>query len=94
LQGSVYQELVAQNTGRRLPFYIAAISKEASPDLGVFQIPQDALDAALEMVTPEALERISLLKKREIKPVRCERCDYCRSTKIITQPINYYELED
>lgn len=92
-QGAVYQELVAQNTGRRLPFYIAAISKETSPDLGVFQIPQDALDAALEAVTPEMLERISLLKQRAAAPVRCEHCDYCRSTKIVKQPINYYELE-
>lgn len=89
LQGAIYQELVYQNTGKRLPFYIAAISKETSPDIGVFRIPQENLDIALAQLDRETLERIDALKKREIEPERCEHCDYCRSTKIVTKPINY-----
>ena len=89
LQGAIYQELVYQNTGKRLPFYIAAISKEASPDIGVFRIPQENLDLALATLDKETLSRIDGLKHGEIEPERCEHCDYCRSTKIIRKPINY-----
>lgn len=89
LQGAIYQELVYQNTGKRLPFYIAAISKEVSPDIGIFRIPQENLDIALESLNHETLERINALKYRDIEPERCEHCDYCRSTKIVTKPINY-----
>lgn len=92
LQGAIYQELVYQNTGRKLPFYIAAISKEQYPDLGVFRIPQENLDLALESLTEEKLARIDALKKGEIEPLRCERCDYCKSTKVITNPINYLQI--
>ena len=94
LQGAIYQEIVYQNTGKKLPFYISAISKEAEPDLGVFQIPQEMLDNALSNVTKEQLDRIVALKKGEIAPERCEHCDYCRSTKVIKAPINYLDLED
>lgn len=92
LQGAVYQELVFQNTGRRLPFYIAAVSKETDPDLGVFHIPQDALDRALSELTPEVLSRIDALKKRELEPERCERCGFCKVTKVIERPVNYLEI--
>ena len=33
LQGAVYQEIVRQNTGKTLPFYIAAATKEKHTDL-------------------------------------------------------------
>lgn len=92
LQGAVYQEIVFQNTGKKLPFYIAALSKEAEPDIGVFQIPQEDLDAALAEITPEVLERIVGLKEGKITPKRCEHCDYCRSTKVIKAPIDYNTL--
>lgn len=32
-QGAIYQETVRQNTGKRLPFYIAAASKEPTTDI-------------------------------------------------------------
>ena len=89
LQGAIYQELVYQNTGKRLPFYIAAVSKETSPDLGVFRIPQENLDLALEQLDKDTLMRLSLIKQGEIEPERCNRCDYCTETKVITKPLNY-----
>lgn len=92
LQGAVYQELVYQKTGRKLPFYIAAISKESFPDLGVFRIPQEQLDLALESLTEEKLARIDALKRGDAEPIRCEKCDYCKSTKVITAPKNYLTI--
>ena len=89
LQGAIYQELVYQNTGKRLPFYIAAISKEPSPDIGVFRIPQENLDIAMSELTKETLDRIYALKVKDVEPARCEHCDYCRATKVVKKPINY-----
>lgn len=86
LQGAVYQELVYQTTGARLPFYIAAISKETPCDLGVYQVPQDELDQALETLTPEKLGRIQALIDGDAEPERCGRCDWCRQTKVIKAP--------
>lgn len=86
LQGAVYQELVYQETGRRLPFYIAAVSKEVPPDIGVFQVPQDDLDAALEQIPKEWLDHVQRLKDGEEKPTRCGRCDWCRGTKVVRKP--------
>ena len=50
IQGAIYQEIVYQNTGKKLPFYIAYITKEQEPDFDIVEIPQKMLDAALEYV--------------------------------------------
>ena len=86
LQGAIYQELVYQLTGHRWPFYIAALSKQVPCDIDLIQVPQDRLDEAMERLTPSALDRIAALKSGEEKPKRCERCDWCRSTKVIRMP--------
>lgn len=86
LQGGVYQELVYQLTGERLPFYIAAISKQVPCDLDLLQVPQERLDEAMMRVTPDALDRIAALKSGDIEPERCEHCDWCRMTKVIRKP--------
>lgn len=86
LQGAVYQELVYQETGRRLPFYLATLSKQVPCDIDLIQVPQWRLDDAMGRVTPDALDRIEGLKVGELKPQRCEHCDWCRMTKVIKQP--------
>lgn len=50
IQGAVYQEIVRQNTGKTLPFYIAAASKEKVTDIEIIQINDEALAGALEKV--------------------------------------------
>jgi len=86
LQGAIYQELVYQLTGERLPFYISAISKQVPCDIDLIQVPQERLDEAMMRVTPDALDRIAALKSGEEKPNRCERCEWCRMTKVIRKP--------
>lgn len=86
LQGAIYQELVYQTTGNKLPFYIAAISKQVPCDLDLIQVPQDRLDEAMARVTPDALDRIAALKNGELKPERCGHCEWCRMTKVIRKP--------
>ena len=91
IQGAVYQEIVRQNTGERLPFYIAGISKESSPNIEIIHVNNLYLDEALNIVR-ENVERIQDLKTGRREPERCECCDYCRETKILKHPIGISDL--
>lgn len=86
IQGAVYQEIVRQNTGKKLPFYLAAVSKQKEPSIQVGQIPQSRLDDALSIVEAN-LPRVMDIKNGYIKPDRCEDCDCCRRTRILHKPI-------
>ena len=90
LQMAVYQELVYQNTGERLPCYIAAITKESPPHITVCQIDQFTLDKELEEVKRLA-PRYQKIKNGEIPPERCLKydCDFCTETTVLTEPVPY-----
>ena len=89
LQGAVYQEIVYQNTGKRLPFYLDIATKETPTHLAVAQINQYDLDEALEIVKTFA-PRFQAIKRGEIQPNRCDEydCNYCTETTMITEPID------
>lgn len=91
IQAAVYQEIVYQNIGKRLPFYIAGISKEQEPDIAIIHIPDAYLLEALHMVEA-ALPGVLGVKSGELEPVRCECCDYCRRTKVLKKPISMADL--
>ena len=94
IQGAIYQKIEQLVTGREkpLPFYIAAVTKEKMPDIKVIQIPQHVLDAAYNMVEAK-FERFDLIKQGDVEPVRCEKCDYCKSTKVLKAP-EIYEIKE
>lgn len=92
IQGAVYQRIVEQATGERKPFYIVAVTKEKVPDVAVIQIPQHILDTALKLVESK-IDRFDLIKSGDIEPRRCERCDYCKRTKRLTEP-EIFEIEE
>jgi len=84
LQLAYYQRLVAQNNGGEIfPCYILAATKEKVPDLGLFRLPQSQLDAAYEIYT-ERLPRAVAVKNGSEPPERCDECDYCKQTKVLT----------
>ena len=91
LQLAVYQEIV----GGQLPCFIAAVTKEEEPDIEVFMIPQEEMDAKL-MQVEELAPRYAAIKRGEIEPDRCGRCAYCRRTKVLTGPqdYRYYKMEE
>lgn len=80
IEMAIFQEICYQNTGKRLPVYIVAITKETPSDIGIFQLSQTILDRALNLVK-EYLPRIKKILNGELAPTRCEKCSYCRSTK-------------
>lgn len=80
---AIFQEIVYQNTGKRLKCYLACITKETPSDVGLFEIPQADLDKAMRVVRSN-LPRIKAIMNGEIAPNRCETCAYCRETKKAT----------
>lgn len=88
-QGAVYQEIVYQNTGERLPFYLVIATKESPTHLDVCEIKQYDLDEELENIK-KRVDRFQAIKSGEIPPERCEEydCNYCTETRILTEPID------
>ena len=84
LQGAIYQEIYRQNTGLKLPFYLAAISKDKTdniphPRLKIIQIPQIKLDERLVEVKRN-IGKIQAIKEGKMQPINCGKCDYCADT--------------
>ena len=77
---AIFQEIVYQNTGKRLKCVLCCATKETPPDIGLFEIPQDALDKALKIVY-DNLPRYKAIQDGKVAPNRCEQCVYCRKTK-------------
>ncbi len=93
LQGAVYQEIVRQNTGKTLPFFIVAGTKERDyPDKDIIEIPQSYLDVELERFKRD-VQYFDAIKKGLIEPERCEHCTYCKSTKVLKEPKRLEVLE-
>ena len=94
IQGAIYQKIeqIVMHREKPLPFYIAAVTKERVPDIKVIQIPQHVLDAAYNMVEAK-IERFDLIKSGDVEPIRCEKCDYCKATKVLEAP-EIYEIKE
>lgn len=91
IQGAVYQEIVRQNTGKKLPFYIAGISKESVPNIEVIYVNDLYLNEAMKIVRTN-VGRANDVKNGKIEPKRCGYCDYCRETKVLKRPIGIHDL--
>jgi len=91
LQGAIYQEIVRQKTGKKLPFFLACVSKEKTPDHEVIWIDDESLEERLEQEKANIIH-VGMLKKGELEPLACGCCDYCRSKKRITGAVNWKEI--
>lgn len=95
LQGAVYQEIVYQNTGKRLSFYLAAATKEKETDIQGIHIPQEYLDERLGYFKG-MVRRFQDIKDGLTEPEKCGKCDYCKATKkfeIVDASDIYYDME-
>lgn len=91
LQLAVYQEIVRQNTGKKLPCIIAGVDKQDISDLDCILIPEDQLKYQLDQLRWK-MPHIIDVKNYNIEPVRCGHCDYCRATKKLERLISPDEL--
>lgn len=91
IQGAIYQKVVEINTGHKLPFYIAAATKEDATNFEVIRVSQSHLDEVMASIKMN-LPRIQRLKNMEEEPTQCDSCEYCRETKVLTGPIWEHEI--
>jgi hypothetical protein len=91
LQMAVYQKVVEINTGKKLPCYISVVTKEDSPEIAVINIDQMTLDHALNEIEMN-MASVLMVKSGEVEPMRCEKCDYCKATKVLKGAISYMDL--
>ena len=89
IQAAVYQEIVKQNIGKKLPFFFDVATKENPAHLALGEISQWNMDEALETVRKHIVQ-FQKIKTGVLPAERCEdySCDYCTTTKIITEPID------
>ncbi|HZK84877.1 MAG TPA: PD-(D/E)XK nuclease-like domain-containing protein [Desulfosporosinus sp.] len=96
LQMAIYSEGERISEGREpgdySEFLIVAVSKEKQPDKAIINMT-DHTRLEVELAQVEVnMPRILAVKAGIKEPVRCEVCDYCRSTKRLTGAIHYSEL--
>lgn len=81
-QGAIYQKVVEDVTGEKLPFIIAGVTKQEPSDIGLFKVPQYMIDSALKVIE-QTIDRFASIKAGEVEPKRCGKCAYCRETKVL-----------
>lgn len=96
MQMAVYIELIRQTFGVECQPFIFAVSKQTPPDKEAidFNGDQDAIymEDAMRMIE-ENQEHIQSVIRGEEEPARCNRCAYCRATKMIDLPIHACDIE-
>lgn len=91
LQGYIYQQIVEQNTGKHLPFYLAVITKEDPADIELIHIGDKFLNVNKGMVE-HYLPIYDSIKKGLTDPERCGSCAYCRQSKKLKKSIEFEDL--
>ena len=49
------------------------------------------LDNALNNIEMN-IQSVLAVKNKEVEPIRCEKCDYCKSTKVLKGAISMFDL--
>lgn len=91
IQAFIYQEVEYQNSGERLPFYLAVATKEEPCNIEIIHIPQWKINSAGSLVK-HYIHMFDHVKKGEIEPTKCGCCDYCIESKVLTGPVEYDAL--
>lgn len=84
LQGIIYQTIVQQNIGKKLPFILGVITKEKVPDKRLVKIQ----DSVLEDAKNEIIAKAPIFQKMKLgeEPIwNCGCCDYCKSIKALNE---------
>ncbi len=84
LQMAIY----AAVEGRDLATYLAVITKQDPPDKDIISIPRWRRVELLDEVE-RSMPRLLAVKSGVVPPRRCGVCEYCRATKMLTEPIDF-----
>ena len=96
MQIALYQELIYQNYNKWLQPFIFAVSKQDVPDHDLYDFDTDEirenLDEQIETIKDKQ-QRVFDVIKGNVKPTRCEHCEYCRATKKLTGSTHITDIE-
>jgi hypothetical protein len=84
LQMAIYSEV----EGSDLETYLAVVTKENPPNKEIIHVPRWRREELLNEVE-KSMPRILAVKSGLVPPQRCGVCEYCRATKILTEPIDF-----
>lgn len=76
VQVAIYRELCYQKYGKYLDFYIAGATKEDVPRRVIAKFSDANYESSLDSFA-QKLPRIVQLRKGEIEPTYCGKCEYC-----------------
>ena len=91
LQMAVYRKILQENLGELYTPYIVAISKENPPNKAVVRFDETRFDFEYEYLEMK-MERFLKVKNEEDPPMACGKCEYCRSSKELSETIEVGEL--
>ena len=86
LQMAVYRRVLQENLGQTYTPYIVAVTKENPPNKAVLHFDESRFEFEYEYIE-SYIGRIIDVKNGKLEPKRCEKCDYCRSTKMLRDTI-------
>ncbi len=87
-QLAIYQRVHFLSTGEQLPCFLAVCTKEPVTDIELIEIDQWRLNECMEAIEKD-IKRILRVKRGEIEADGCGVCDYCKSVKVLTEPIDF-----
>ncbi|WP_321543321.1 PD-(D/E)XK nuclease-like domain-containing protein [Halalkalibacterium halodurans] len=90
-QMAIYREIIKQNEDEYYTPYIVAVTKENPPNKAVLHIDDSRFDFELEFAEMK-LERILQVKSGEVDAVGCQKCDYCRTNKKLSNTMEIGDL--
>lgn len=77
--------------GKGKETYLAVATKEDYTDMEIIHVPKWRKDECLEWAGRQ-MPKILEVKTGIREPERCGICDYCRSTKILTGPVDFQDV--
>lgn len=84
IQAAIYTTIYGQQFGEKLPFELAVITKETTPDKRVFIFSRETIDNALQEIIAKAPVYDAI--KKGIEPAwNCGKCSYCKSQKLLNK---------
>lgn len=86
LQMAVYRRVLQENLGQTYTPYIVAVTKEDPPNKAVIHFEESRFTFEYDYIKYK-IDRILQVKNGELEPIRCERCNYCRSTRKLSGTI-------
>lgn len=80
IQGAIYKTLRKQSLMQDVPFGLAVVTKEKTPDKRLFVFSDETIEKALQEIIAKA-PVFNNIKQGKEDAWGCGKCDYCRSQK-------------